>query len=129
MNNINLCEALFDAFTKGDDESVRSLCAANFQAIQNNNPPMDLESLLGFSRAVLRVVHNFRYEETRRSATPSGFVEEHKVRGVLPDGSNLDLAACVVGDVRDGKICELREYLNTAAAAGLIAALAGNRGH
>ena len=50
-------------------------------------------------------------------------VEEHRVCGTLPDGSNLDLAACVVADVRDGRICALREYMDTAAAAGLVAAL------
>jgi ketosteroid isomerase-like protein len=31
--------------------------------------------------------------------------------------------ACVVADVEDGKIVQLREYVDTAAAAGLLAAL------
>ncbi len=123
MNNTQLGEALFDAFSEGDEERIRALCTPDMQARQNNNPPMDLESLLEFSRSVLRVVGNFRYEDARRSETATGFVEEHSVRGVLPDGSDLDLAVCVVADVRDGKVCDLREYLNVSAAAGLIAAL------
>jgi ketosteroid isomerase-like protein len=123
MNNTQLCEALFDAFSKGDEERVRNLCAPDMRARQNNNPPMDLESLLGFSRSVLRVVDNFRYEDAKRSATATGFVEEHSVRGVLPDGNSLDLAVCVVADVRDGRVCDLREYLDVSAASGLIAAL------
>lgn len=53
----------------------------------------------------------------------TGFVEEHKVRGTLTDGSKLDLAVCVLADVRDGKICDLREYLDTSAASGLLEAL------
>lgn len=123
MSNAELCEALFDAFAKGDEERVRSLCAPDMQAQQNNNPPMDLDTLLEFSRSVLRVVDDFRYEDARRSETATGFVEEHSVRGVLPDGSALNLAVCVVADVRDGKICNLREYLDVSAASGLIAAL------
>lgn len=58
-----------------------------------------------------------------RSATATGFVDEHSVRGILPDGSQLDVAVCVVADVRDGKVTGIREYLDTGAAAGLIAAL------
>jgi len=123
MNTTELCEELFEALAAGDDERVRALCTPDMKAKQNGNPPMDLDSLLKFTQAVLRVVHDFRYEDAVRSETANGFVEEHSVRGVLPDGSDLDLAACVVADVRDGKICGLREYLDTAAASGLIAAL------
>ena len=123
MNNTEICEALFGAFSAGDEVRIRTLCTPDMQARQNNNPPMDLDSLLGFSRSVLDVVDNFRYEEARRSETATGFVEEHSVRGVLPDGSPLDVAVCVVADVRDGKVCEIREYLDLSAAAGLIAAL------
>lgn len=123
VDNTKLCEALFAAFENGDEERIRTLCAPNLRARQNNDPPMNLDALLEFSQAVLRVVDNFRYEEARRSNTATGFVEEHSVRGVLPDGSKIDLAVCVVADVRDGKVYELREYLDVSAAAGLIAAL------
>lgn len=123
MQNTELCEALFEAFANSDDERVRALCTPDMQARQNNNPPMDLETLLEFSQSVHRVVDDFRYEDARRSETATGFVEEHNVRGVLPDGSSLDLAVCVVADVRNGKICDLREYLDISAASGLIDAL------
>ena len=124
MDNTELCKTLFDAFAEGDQERVRTICTPDMQARQNNSPPMDLDMLLGFSRAVLRVVKDFRYEDAKRSSTATGFVEEHNVRGVLPDGSNLDVAVCVVADVRDGKVCHLREYLDLSAASGLIEALA-----
>lgn len=125
MRNADICEALFAALANGDDERVRALCAPDLQARQNGNPPMGLASLLKFSQAVRRVVANFRYEDARRSETATGFVEEHQVRGTLPDGSPLDLAVCVVADVRDGQVCELREYLDSGAASGLTAALSG----
>ena len=124
MDNEELCKALFEAFASGNEQRIRELCAPDMQARQNNSPPMDLDTLLGFSRAVLGVVEDFRYDDAVRSATATGFVEEHRVRGVLPDGSQLDVAVCVVADVRDGKVASIREYLDTGAAAGLIAALA-----
>ncbi|WP_197042151.1 hypothetical protein [Sandarakinorhabdus oryzae] len=59
-----------------------------------------------------------------RAATATGFVEEHAVRGTLADGARLDLAVWVVADVRNGRVTQAREYLDMAAAAPLIAALA-----
>ncbi|WOJ92767.1 nuclear transport factor 2 family protein [Congregibacter variabilis] len=123
MDNTQICEALFDAFATGNEERARALCSPDLQAWQNSNPPMGLDLLLAFSKSVHSVVQDFRYEEAKRSATATGFVEEHRVRGTLPDGGSLDLAVCVVADVRDGKVVDLREYLDTSAASGLIAAL------
>lgn len=92
---------------------------------QNSGPTISLNSMLRFNAAVGRVVNGFRYEDAVRSATPGGFVEEHAVRGTLPDGSPLDLTVCVVADVADGKVTNFREYVDSAAAAGLTAALRG----
>ncbi|MEE4361429.1 MAG: nuclear transport factor 2 family protein [Pseudomonadales bacterium] len=123
MQHEELAEALFAAFQAGDAEAARALCASDLEARQNDGPAMGLGPLLAFSKAVHRLVKDFRYEEAVRSATDRGFVEEHRVRGTLPDGSELDLSVCVVADVVDGRITSLREYLDSAAAAGLIAAL------
>lgn len=123
MEHAGIAEALFRALAARDDATVRILCARDLRVRQNNGPPMDLETLLGFNNAVHRVVKDFRYEDAVRSATATGFVEEHAVRGTLPDGKPLDMQVCVVADIRDGKVASVREYLDTGAAAGLIAAL------
>jgi ketosteroid isomerase-like protein len=124
MQPTQVAEALFDALARGDADGVRRLCAADLTLRQNNNEPMDLDALLGFALAVHGAVKDFRYENVVRASTETGFVEEHSVRGTLPDGSPLDLAACVVADVRDGKVTDVREYVDGVAAAGLISALA-----
>jgi len=124
MNNEEIAAALFTAFEDGDMETVRTLCASDFKARQNLNPELNIDTLIQFSQAVSAVVKDFRYEEVRRAATATGFVEEHMVRGRLEDGSELNIAACVVADIEDGKIRSIREYLDSAAAAGLIKALA-----
>jgi len=123
MENTQLAVSIFDAFTRGDPDAVRSLCAPDFRASQNGGPAMNLETLLGFTAAVLKVVKGFRYEDAVRSATATGFVEEHAVRGTFPDGSPLDLAVCVVAVVKDGKITHVREYFDSKAAEGLVKAL------
>lgn len=123
MSNAAIAKALFAALATVDDATVRTLCASDMRVRQNNGPPMTLDALLRFNSAVHRVVKDFRYEDAVRSATATGFVEEHAVRGTLPDGKRLDFTVCVVAAVSDGKVTDVREYLDSAAAAGLIAAL------
>jgi len=124
MDNAEIAKQLFAALAGQDEAAVRRLCAPDMRVRQNNGRPMSLETLLRFNSAVGRVVKDFRYEDAMRSATGTGFVEEHAVRGTLPDGKALDLAVCVVADVKDGRVTNVREYLDSAAAAGLSAALA-----
>ncbi len=123
MQKLEICEALFRAFATGDEARIRELCHSDVRVQQNNNPPVDLDTIIGFSKAVNAIVTDFRYEEARRSETAEGFLEEHHVRGTLPDGSSLDLNVCVVADLRDGRISDLREYLDMSAATGLVAAM------
>lgn len=123
MTHTELAAALFKAFADGDAATVRAICSADLKAFQNLNPPMNLETLLAFAMTVKQLVPDFHYANARRAATNTGFVEEHTVSGTLPDGSKLQIAACVVADVNGGKISILREYLDTAAAQGLVKAL------
>ena len=123
MKGSAVAEALFGALARKDDKAVRDLCSPNLRVRQNNGKPMDLETLLSFSAAVHRVVREFCYANPVRSATATGFVEEHALQGVLPDGKRIDLAICVIADLVDGKVVEVREYFDTAGAAGLAAAL------
>jgi ketosteroid isomerase-like protein len=84
---------------------------------------MTADEVIGFNAAVHGVVKELVHADAIRSATATGFVEEHAVRGTLPDGSRLDPSVCVVADVVDGRVTNRREYFDTGAAAGLIRAL------
>lgn len=123
MKMTELSEAFFAALANADFERVRELCSPEFQGSQNGGPAMDRDTLIKFTGAVHAVVPDFHYEEAVRTATDSGFVEEHDVCGTLPDGSALSLTVCVVAEVTGGRITKIREYIDTAAAAGLMKAL------
>lgn len=124
MDNVAVARRLFDALAAEDDAAVRALCAPRFSLHQNGGPAMDVALLLRFNRQVHAVVNEFRYEAVVCAATSSGFVEEHVVRGTLADGTTLQLFACVVGEITAGRVTLVREYVDTAAAAPLLAALA-----
>ncbi|MBU6371484.1 MAG: nuclear transport factor 2 family protein [Alphaproteobacteria bacterium] len=123
MTNDEIAAALFAALAGQDEAAVRRLCAPTFRLRQNGGAPMSLDALLAFNAAVGRVVRDFRYENAVRAATPAGFVEEHAVRGALSGGKTFDLTVCVVADVKDGQVTDVREYFDSAAAKDLAAAL------
>jgi len=125
MGPTEIAERLFHAFAGGDADTARALLADDFKGIQNGGPPMDTDTLLKFAAAFRSAVEGYRYENAVCSATDTGFVEEHDVCGTLPDGTALKIPACVVATVSDGKITEIREYLDTARAAGVSKALGG----
>lgn len=68
---------------------------------------------------------DFRYEDILCQTTPDGFVEEHTVRGTLPDGEAINLRLVVVASVAGGQVTSAREYLDSVGAIGLAKALAG----
>jgi ketosteroid isomerase-like protein len=125
MNHAELCRQLFTGLAADDKAATEAACAATLKATQNGAPAMGLADLQAFNHAVHKVVPDFHYEDCVCHVTDTGFVEEHRVCGTLPDGSALNLFACVVGDVEDGKIVALREYVDGFAARGLLKALQG----
>ena len=124
MTGTELAEALFAAFASGDADAARAICSPSLKASQNAGPQMDVDTVLHFAVAVKNAAPDFRYEEIVRSATDTGFVEEHRVRGTFTKGGEIDMTVCIVGEVEGGKITALREYFDPAGAAALAAALA-----
>ncbi|MFT4823479.1 MAG: ketosteroid isomerase-like protein [Halioglobus sp.] len=123
MKNTDLAIALFEAIAKGDAEGIRSCCTADFEGRQNGGVAMNISQLSDFALAVHQIVDGLRYEDIVRSETSTGFVEEHSVRGTLPDGSSMELTVCVVAEVLDFKVRAIREYYDVSPAAGLVNAL------
>jgi uncharacterized protein len=117
-----VAERLFAAIPKGDLEAVRALYAPEAQIWHNHDgivqdPAANLQVLAW----VVKNIRGLRYEEVRRQATPTGFVQQHVLRGTAPDGKPLERPACIVCTVVDGRITRLDEYLDSAQ----LAALAG----
>ncbi|WP_353216282.1 nuclear transport factor 2 family protein [Sandarakinorhabdus sp.] len=127
MDNAALAEALFAALAANDVPAVQSLCSPAFSLRQNRGPAIGLNGLIKFNAIVHRIAADFGYSDAVRSATSDGFVEEHLVSGMLADGTRFAFPVCVVADVNDGLVSNVREYVDTAAAAPLLAALSRAR--
>ena|SRR5580765_352757 len=111
---------LIGAIEAGDFDGFLA-CYAPGAVIWHNNDnleqdPATVVKILGWLR---KRVDGLRYEEMRVQPTPSGYVEQHVLRGTLRDGSTLEVPACLVVTVVDGLITRLDEYIDTAGVANL----------
>jgi len=79
-----------------------------------------VEQNLAVLRWVVTHIKNLRYEDIQRQATATGFVQQHVLRGTAPNGEVLEIAACIVGVVDNGRITRLDEYLDSAQLAPLL---------
>jgi len=111
----DVAERLFRAFEANDADTIATLCEPDAEFRQNAGPVVKMADIIpGFAKLHERIGHH-RYVDVRRDVFADGFVEEHRAVSTLPDGSPMDILACVVGRVApSGKLVELHEYLDTA---------------
>ncbi len=114
-------DQLVAAIMRGDIDAVRSIYAPDAVIWHNNDqveesPDRNLR-VLGW---VSKNIKDIRYEDMRRHETPTGFVQQHVLRGVAPNGTPLEIPACIVCEVKDGHITRLDEYLDSAHTAALL---------
>lgn len=116
-----LADLLLDSIVAIDVDTLRERVYAadvvvwhNFDGVeQTRDQNLATLSWLG------RHVTNLRYEEICRHLTDTGFVQQHVLRGTTREGVELDVPACVIVTVADGRIARIDEYLDTAQVAAL----------
>ena len=118
--SLEVADKLFSAIQRGDLEAVRALYAPDAQIWHNHDGvTQDPNANLRVLAWVVQNISGVRYEDVRRQATPSGFVQQHVMRGTAPGGKVLALPACLVCTVSGGRITRLDEYLDSAQLAAL----------
>ncbi len=116
-----LADRFFAAIPIGDLETVREIYAPDAVIWHNNDRA---EQTVAQNLAVLewltKNVAGIRYDDVRRHVTPSGFVQQHVMRGRAANGKAFELPACILCTVVDGRITRLDEYLDSAQVAVLF---------
>ncbi|HET6794519.1 MAG TPA: nuclear transport factor 2 family protein [Acidimicrobiales bacterium] len=118
-----VAEALFGAITRGDVDAVRALYRSDTVIWHNyDGVAQDPDANLAVLGWLVRNVSDIRYEEIRRQVFPGGFVQQHVLRGRAPSGAALEVPACMVVAVEDGRIVRIDEYFDSAHLAPLAQA-------
>ncbi|WP_433142806.1 nuclear transport factor 2 family protein [Actinomadura nitritigenes] len=109
-----LADEFIAAVEAGDLDAIRTSLYAQDAEIWHNTDdkvigPEENLRVLSWLTATLR---DMRYTEIRRRLTPDGYVQQHVLRGVVPDGTELTLRACFIVTVKDDRITRLDEYMD-----------------
>ena len=105
----------FAAIEAGDTDALRSLYSPDAVVWHNTD---GVEQTVDENLVVLGwVIHNvngWHYEEVRRTSYEGGFVQQHLGKGVAPSGLPFEMPACIVGQIADGRVTRIEEYIDSA---------------
>ncbi len=105
----------------GDTEGVANLYAEDIVVFRNfDGRELVRKQVLKVVAFLVTNVRELRYDDLRVDPTPDGFVQQHVLRGIAPNGAELRTYACLIAKVRDGRITRIDEYLDSAQMAPLM---------
>src|SRR5262249_12222246 len=109
-----LCHTLFDAIERGDIATVADCYAPDMTMWfnvtgQTSTRDENLAALASGAGLHRRRTYNDRIIST----FDDGFVVQYSTQVVTHRGDKVALSACLVAEVRDGKIAALHEYMDS----------------
>jgi ketosteroid isomerase-like protein len=121
-NIAEVAERFFAAIEAGDAEAARDLYAPDAEIWHNTDgitmrPEDNLKTLAWMGRNL----PDLQYTQVRRSATADGFVQQHVLVATNRAGQRIEVPACIVIVIEDGKIARLDEYLDSVSVAAIMA--------
>lgn len=115
-----LAERFVGAIERGDIEAVKGCYAEDARIWHNfDNVEQTVPENLRVLGWIAGVLSDRRCDILRRVAIPGGFLQQHVLSGRLKSGAPFSMPACLVVQVKGGRISRLEEYLDPAQAAPL----------
>ena len=105
---------LLEATRARDFSRVRECYSADATIfVAASGKTYSLDQHFALAAKMVGKVKNLRYEEVRITPFPSGYIQQHYARGEFPDGSLLNIPACWVCRIRDGRIVHQDYYIDS----------------
>jgi ketosteroid isomerase-like protein len=113
---LSLAKSFFDGLEQGDISILRRVYAPDVEIWHNTDGlTQTLEENETTLKGFVSRIGERRYSQRRTDAFPGGFVQQHVLTGVRKDGAKVSLPACIVCQVKNGRITRLDEYFDSAA--------------
>jgi len=113
----------FAAIEAGDLGTLREIYAPDALIWHNDDLlEQSVDDNLKVLQGLHRALSGLRYDVIRRAATDDGVLQQHVLRGTLPNGADVELHAAMYLQVRDGHISRIEEYLDSGKRATIKAA-------
>ena len=120
-DHLRLAEKFFSAIEAGDVDALRQLYAPDAEIWHNTDglvqTPDDNARTLGWITTNLR---DISYTKIKRSVTDDGFVQQHVLVATNRAGDRVEVPACIVTTIRDGRITRLDEYVDSVSVAAIM---------
>jgi ketosteroid isomerase-like protein len=121
---LDVAARLFAAVESGDVAAVAQIYAPTAVIWHSHTDTTETaDENVRILALVTRRLRDMRYEEVRRQRTERGFVQQHVLRARGPEGQPVELRACIICEVVEGRITRLDEYLDATAVARVVALL------
>jgi len=119
--SLEVADRLFKAIERGDVKAITDIYAPHTKIWHNfDNLAQSVDENLAVLNWVVANIAEISYTEIQRQPTPTGFVQQHVLRGkVKASGKEIAIPACIVCKVENGRITRLDEYLDSAQTAAL----------
>ena len=116
QQSLEVANRLFKAIERGDVAAIRDIYAPTAKIWHNHDGvTQNVDANLAVLGWVVANILELAYTEVRRNPTPTGFVQQHVMRGRLKSsGKEFVLPACIICEVEHGRITRLDEYLDSA---------------
>lgn len=119
--HLAVAKALSDRLIARDAAGVGELYADDVVVWRNvDNRELAKKQVLKVVSFLTTAVKDLHYTDIRVVPTPEGFVQQHTLRCVAPNGTEVATHACLVARVVDGRITRLDEYFDSAQLAPLM---------
>lgn len=114
-----LADRLGAALGTGDAAALDALFSPGFSIWYNfSDDSLDRAQAMAFFADYFTRV-SVRFSDIKRLATPTGWVQQHRVDADGADGFQIrNMPACLVVTIDGGKIAHIAEYLDSAQTAG-----------
>ena len=122
MDNVEFVKSLYDAFKRGDLETIFAANDPNIRWFSNADPALipwggEGEGIAAAKQYFKELAAHVKFE----SLTPREIIGApdfvtvlgHSTGSLLPSGGRFDSEWAHMFRIRDGKVIEFREYLNT----------------
>ncbi|WP_329519128.1 nuclear transport factor 2 family protein [Spirillospora sp. NBC_01491] len=116
MQHEQIVDRFFAAIEAGAIDTVQDIYAPDAVIWHNDDlVEQTVEDNLKVLAGLHRAVSGISYEIVRRAALADGVLQQHVLRGRLPDGTTVALHCAMYLQIRDGHITRVDEYLDSAA--------------
>jgi ketosteroid isomerase-like protein len=113
-DTVALAKRFVAAIMAKDIDTIRQCYAPDAKIWHNfDNIYQSVDENIRGVHWIHKVLAGVNYDVKRIQPFPGGYLQEHVLRGKLPNGEDFAMPACVVCTVRDGRITALDEYLDS----------------